>query len=152
SGAAWAKMALGDKARKLSSEAGRGLGEVAGKTKAGVVDIAKAGGESLREQLGDAAIKLRPAPREELAPPPSGLEQLLAREEAEAKAAATAAAAPDLPLVAGDAAIPAMAKPAPESAANGMEGDDRSPMAQPAKKPAVKAMAAQRPPQIEGTR
>src|SRR5690606_17752039 len=45
-----------------------------------------------------------------------------------------------------------MAKPAPESAANGMEGDDRSPMAQPAKKPAVKAMAAQRPPQIEGTR
>src|SRR3546814_984168 len=35
SGEAWEKMALGDKARKLSSEAGRGLGEVAGKTKAG---------------------------------------------------------------------------------------------------------------------
>ena len=50
-GEAWEKMALGDKARKLSSEAGRGLGEVAGKTRAGVVDIAKAGSESLREQL-----------------------------------------------------------------------------------------------------
>ncbi len=152
SGEAWEKMALGDKARKLSSDAGRGLGEVAGKTRAGVVDMAKASSESLREQLGDAATKLRPAPREELAPPPSGLEQLLAREEAEAKAAATATAAPDLPLFAGDAAIPAMAKPAPENAASMMEGDDRSPIAGPAKTSGgTKAMASQRSPQIKGT-
>jgi protein-disulfide isomerase len=152
SGEAWDKMALGDKARKLSSEAGRGLGEVAEKTKAGVVDIAKASGESLRDGIGDAASKLRPAPREELAPPPSGLEQLLAREEAEAKAAAVASAAPDLPLFAGDAAIPAVAKPAPAGAAYAMEGDDRSPVAQPPKKTAgAKAMASQRLPRIEGT-
>lgn len=151
-GEAWDKMALGDKARKLSSEAGRGLGEVAEKTKAGVVDIAKASGESLRDGIGDAASKLRPAPREELAPPPSGLEQLLAREEAEAKAAAVASAAPDLPLFAGDAAIPAVAKPAPAGAAYAMEGDDRSPVAQPPKKTAgAKAIASQRLPRIEGT-
>jgi len=151
-GEVWDKMALGDKARKLSSEAGRGLGEVAEKTKAGVVDIAKASGESLRDGIGDAASKLRPAPREELAPPPSGLEQLLAREEAEAKAAAVASAAPDLPLFAVDAAIPAVAKPAPAGAAYAMEGDDRSPAAQPPKKTAgAKAMASQRLPRIEGT-
>lgn len=152
SGELWEKMALGEKARKLSSEAGRGLGEVAGKTRAGVVDIARAGGESLRDGIGDAASKLRPAPREEPAPPPSGLEQLLAREEAEAKAAALASAAPDLPLFAGDAAIPAMAKPEPANAENRMDGDDRSPIAQPAKKPAgTKAMPAQRLPEIRGT-
>ena len=151
-GEAWDKMALGDKARKLSSEAGRGLGEVAEKTKAGVVDIAKASGESLRDGIGDAASKLRPAPREELAPPPSGLEQLLAREEAEAKAAAVASAAPDLPLFAGDAAIPAVARPAPAGGTNAMEGDDRSPVTQPPKKTAgAKAMASQRLPRIEGT-
>ncbi len=107
--------------RKLSSEAGRGIGEVAGKTRAGVVDIAKAGSESLREGIGDAASKLRPAPREELAPPPSGLEQLLAREEAAARASEHAA--PDLPLFAGDAAMVAAAKPAEATAA--MVGDDR---------------------------
>lgn len=147
SGEAWEKMALGDKVAKLSSEAGRGLGEVAGKTKAGVVDIAKAGGESLRDGIGDAASKLRPAPREELVPPPSGLEQLLAREEA-AAAQANAPAAPDLPLFAGDAAIPAIAKSA---AAHAMEGDDRSPIAQPAKKAATtKAMSAQSLPQVKG--
>lgn len=152
SGEAWDKMALGDKARKLSSEAGRGLGEVAGKTKAGVVDIAKASGESLRDGIGDAASKLLPAPREEPAPPPSGLEQLLAREKAEATAAAVANAAPDLPLFAGDAAIPAMAKPAPASATNAMQGDDRSPIAPPAEKTVgAKAMSAQRLPQIKGT-
>ena len=152
SGEAWDKMALGDKARKLSSEAGRGLGEVAEKTKAGVVDIAKASGESLRDGIGDAASKLRPAPREELPPPPSGLEQLLAREEAETKAAAAASAAPDLPLFAGDAAIPAVAKPAPAGTAYAMEGDDRSPATQPPKKTAsAKAMASQRLPRIEGT-
>ncbi len=152
SGEAWEKMALGDKVAKLSSEAGRGLGEVAGKTKAGVVDIAKASGESLRDGIGDAASKLRPAPREELAPPPSGLEQLLAREEAAAKAEATAAATPDLPLFAGDTAIPAMAKPATASAEPLAEGDDRSPIAGPVKKPAgAKAMSAQRLPQIKGT-
>jgi len=149
---AWDKMALGDKARKLSSEAGRGLGEVAEKTKAGVVDIAKASSESLRDGIGDAASKLRPAPREELAPPPSGLEQLLAREEAEAKAAAVASAAPDLPLFAGDAAIPAVARPAAAGGTNAMEGDDRSPVTQPPKKTAgAKAMASQRLPRIEGT-
>ncbi len=149
SGEAWEKMALGDKVAKLSSEAGRGLGEVAGKTKAGVVDIAKASGESLRDGIGDAASKLRPAPREELAPPPSGLEQLLAREEA-AAAQANAPAAPDLPLFAGDAAIPAVAKAAP--AASAMEGDDRSPIAPPVKKTAnAKAMPAQGLPQVKGT-
>ncbi|WP_447757730.1 DsbA family protein [Sphingopyxis fribergensis] len=148
SGEAWEKMALGDKARKLSSEAGRGIGEVAGKTKAGVVDIAKAGGESLREGIGDAASKLRPAAREELAPPPSGLEQLLAREEAAARASEHAA--PDLPLFAGDAAIAAAAKPAGATAA--MQGDDRSPIAPSAiKKPAgTKAMSAGRLPQVKG--
>ncbi|MBJ7501032.1 MAG: thioredoxin domain-containing protein [Sphingopyxis sp.] len=152
SGETWDRMALGDKARKLSSEAGRGLGEVAGKTKAGVVDIAKASGESIRDGIGDAASKLRPAPREELPPPPSGLEQLLAREEAEAKAAATAAAAPDLPLFAGDAAIPATARPAPASATAMAEGDDRSPIAAPAKRSTgARAMSAQRLPQIRGT-
>lgn len=147
-GDAWEKMALGDKARKLSSEAGRGIGEVAGKTKAGVVDIAKAGSESLREGIGDAASKLRPAPREELAPPPSGLEQLLAREEAAARASEHAA--PDLPLFAGDAAMVAAAKPAEATAA--MVGDDRSPIAPPAiKKPAgTKAMSAGRLPQVKG--
>lgn len=150
--AAWDRMALGDKARKLSSEAGRGLGEVAGKTRAGVVDIAKAGGDNLREQLGDAASKLRPAQREKPAPPPSGLEQLLAREESEAKAAATAATAPDLPLFAGDAAIPAMTKPAPADSARTIEADDRSPIAPPSKKAAhAKPMTAQRLPQVKGT-
>src|SRR3546814_9630223 len=44
-------------------------------------DLAKAGTESLREQIGEAATKLRPAPRANAGPPPSGLEQLLAREE-----------------------------------------------------------------------
>jgi protein-disulfide isomerase len=148
SGETWDKMALGEKARKLSSEAGRGLGEVAGKTKAGVVDIAKAGGESLREGLGDAASKLRPAPREELAPPPSGLEQLLAREEAAARASEHTA--PDLPLFAGDAAMAAAAGPGKTTGA--MEGDDRSPVARPAvKKPAgSKAMSAGRLPQVKG--
>ena len=145
SGAAWEKMALGDKVAKLSSEAGRGLGEVAGKTKAGVVDIAKASGESLRDGIGDAASKLRPAPRGELAPPPSGLEQLLAREEA-AAAQARASAAPDLPLFAGDSAIADAIKTTAAS-----EGDDRSPIVPPTvKKPVPKAMPAQRLPQVKG--
>ena len=145
SGEAWDKMALGDKVAKLSSEAGRGLGEVADKTRAGVVDIAKAGSESLRDSIGDAATKLRPAPREELTPPPSGLEQLLAREEAAAREAV--AGAPDLPLFASDAVSAAAAKPATADA------DDRSPIVQPtAKKPAAaKAMSAPRLPQVKGT-
>lgn len=145
SGEAWEKMALGEKVAKLSSEAGRGLGEVAGKTKAGVGSIAKAGSESIREQLGDAATKLRPAPREELVAPPSGLEQLLAREEAAARQAEPGA--PDLPLFAGDAAIAAANKPAAAT-----EGDDRSPIVPPAaKKPAAtKAMSAPRLPQVKG--
>ena len=147
SGEAWEKMALGEKVAKLSSEAGRGLGEVAGKTKTGVVDIAKASGESLRDGIGDAASKLRPAPREELAPPPSGLEQLLAREEAAAKAEATAAATPDLPLFAGNTAKPTVTSAGPVAG-----GDDRSPIAGAAKKPpSADAMSARRPPQIKGT-
>lgn len=148
SGAAWDKMALGDKARKLSSEAGRGIGEVAGKTRAGVGQIAKAGSESIREQLGGAATKLRPAPREEMMPPPSGLEQLLAREAAAARASEPAA--PDLPLFAGEAAIPAAVKPSATKTV--AEDDDRSPLIQPApKKPATaKAMPAPRLPQVKG--
>src|SRR3546814_11538483 len=56
-------------------------------------------------------------------------------------------------LFAGDAAIPAMAKPAPENTASMMAGADRSPIAGPAKKPEVtKAMSAGRPPEIKGTR
>src|SRR3546814_11873353 len=55
---------------RLSSEAGRGLGQ-----------IARAG----KDGIGEAATKLRPAPREEAAAPPSGLEQLLAREEVEVR-------------------------------------------------------------------
>lgn len=113
SGEAWDKMALGDKARKLSSEAGRGLGEVADKTKAGLGDIARAG----KDGIGEAASKLRSTPREEPAPPPSGLEQLLAREEEEA-AATTKPAAPDLPLFAGEPDLPlAPVKPAKTKAA-----------------------------------
>lgn len=145
-GEIWTKMALGDKARKLSSDAGRGLGEVAGKTRSGVADLAKASGESLRGQLGDAATKLRPAPREEPVPPPSGLEQLLAREDA--AAATKAPAAPDLPLFAGDAAIPVAAKPAPKTApktaGDTLDGDDRSPSVQATAKKATgeKTMAA----------
>lgn len=149
SGEAWDKMALGDKARKLSGDAGRGLGAVAGKTKAGVADIAKASSETFREQLGEAATKLRPAPREELAPPPSGLEQLLAREDAEARAQA----APDLPLFAGDAAIPPATKPGAKAdaraATHRMDGDDRSPL--PGKKAAsAKAKTAGRLPALKG--
>jgi len=141
SGEAWDKMALGDKVAKLSSEAGRGLGEVADKTRAGVVDIAKAGSESLRDSIGDAATKLRPAPREELTPPPSGLEQLLAREEASARQAVSGP--PDLPLFASDAAAE---KPSTT------EADDRSPIVLPAatKPSAAKAMSAPRLPQVKG--
>lgn len=105
SGAAWSNLALGDKARKLSNEAGRGLGEVAEKTRAGVGQIARSGSESIKGSLGDAATRLRPAPRGEDTPPPSGLEQLLAREEATAQHANPAAA--DLPLFAGDATLAA---------------------------------------------
>ena len=73
SAAAWDKMAIGDKVSRLSREAGRGLGEVADKAKAGIGNAARAGGETIRDGIGGAATKLRPAPREELAPPPSGL-------------------------------------------------------------------------------
>ncbi|SNS86036.1 thioredoxin domain-containing protein [Sphingopyxis indica] len=130
---AWDKLALGDKARKLSSEAGRGIGEVAGKAKAGIGQAAKAG----KDSLGEAAIKLRPAPGEEPAPPPSGLEQLLAREEAEARKAKPA---PDLPLF---AETPAMAEAEPRTTI--AEEDDRTPHPAPAAKPApprAKAMTA----------
>ena len=137
SGEAWEKMALGEKVSKLSSDAGRGLGEIAGKTRDGIGNAAKAGGESLRESIGEAATKLRPAAREDLAPPASGLEQLLAREEAEARTAEPAAT-PDLPLFAGEpveaaparTAKPARAKAAsatPPPSVSGPADDDRMP-------------------------
>lgn len=128
---AWEKLALPQKLSKLSSDAGRGIGEVAGKTKAGIGNAARAGTDSLRDSIGEAATKLRPTPREEPAPPPSGLEQLLAREEAEAHAAEPASATPDLPLFAGDPA--AATRPAPAS--------------KPAK---VKAASATPPPSVSG--
>jgi predicted DsbA family dithiol-disulfide isomerase len=113
---AWEKMALGKKVGKLSSDAQRGLGDVAGKVagKAGEAlgQAAKAG----KESLGEAATKLRPAPRTEAEPPASGLEQLLAREAQEeaAAVAVTKAAAPDLPLFASEPGIELAApKPAP---------------------------------------
>lgn len=145
SGEAWNRMALGDKVAKLSSDAGRGLGEVADKTRAGLGNVAKAGTESIRDSIGEAATKLRPAPREDAAPPPSGLEQLLAREEAEARTAGPAA--PDLPLFASEPAMapvpPAKAKAAPAA----IEADDRTPHVRPA---ASKAMAAPKLPQVRG--
>lgn len=134
---AWDKMALGEKVGRLSSGAQRGLGEVAGKAGDALGQAAKAG----KESLGEAATKLRPTPREEAAPPQSGLEQLLAREEAEAAASAPAAkpAAPDLPLFAGEPGIelaapkPAAAKPAkaasatPPPSISAPAADDRTP-------------------------
>ena len=156
SGEAWNKMALGEKVAKISSEAGRGLGEVADKTRAGIGQAAKAGTESLRGSIGEAATKLRPTPREEPAPPPSGLEQLLAREEAAARAAEPAAAvAPDLPLFASEPAL-ASAPPAKaeKAAPAATEADDRSPHVQSAaaaKPAASKPMTAQKLPQVRGT-
>ncbi|WP_194954305.1 DsbA family protein [Sphingopyxis solisilvae] len=150
SGAAWDRLALGDKARKLSSEAGRGLGEVAGKTKASVGQIARSGSESIKDSLGEAATRLRPAPRAEDVPPPSGLEQLLAREEAATQQASPASA--DLPLFAGDATLAAVPPRAELSAATPSgEGDDRSPLpvAKP-KRSAARAMAASPLPQLKG--
>lgn len=93
----WQKMALGDKVSKLGSDAGRGLSEMADKTKSGIGQVAKAGKDSLEETAG----KLRPAPREAeiMAPPPSGLDQLLAREDESKK---NAAMATDLPLFSAD--------------------------------------------------
>jgi protein-disulfide isomerase len=117
SGEAWDKLALGDKVSRLSSEAGRGLGEVADKAKAGLGNAAKAGGETIRDGIGGAATRLRPAPREEPPPPPSGLEQLLAREEADARMAEAPVAAPDLPLFAGEPIEAAAPRPAKSSRA-----------------------------------
>lgn len=141
SGQAWEKMALGDKVARLSSEAGRGIGEVADKAKAGIGQAAKAG----KDGLGEAATKLRPTPGAPPPPPPSGLEQLLAREEAEARASKPAA--PDLPLFAD---TPPPAESAPAFAA---VEDDRTPHVPPAPKaatpPRAKAMAAPPPQRIE---
>lgn len=96
-GGAWRKLALGDRLAKMSGGAGRGIGQ-----------IAKAG----KDGIGEATAKLRSAARAEPAPPPSGLEQLLAREERAAPVQA-APAAPDLPLFAGEPDVPlAPAKPA----------------------------------------
>nr|WP_246427084.1 thioredoxin domain-containing protein [Sphingopyxis panaciterrulae] len=146
SGKAWTKLALGDRVARLSSEAGRGLGEVADKTKAGLGQVARAG----KDGIGEAATKLRPAPREEAPPPPSGLDQLLAREEAEARAAKSAA--PDLPLFA-EAPPPATA-PAPEATPTIAQDDDRT--LHHAPPPAARAglrarsMATPAPQRIEG--
>ncbi len=140
-GEAWDKMALGDKVSKLSSDAGRGLGEVAGKTRAGIGHAARAGTESIRDSIGEAATKLRPAARQDLAPPPSGLDQLLAREEAAVGNADPGTATPDLPLFASEppataaltptpAAKPAKAKAAsatPPPSVSGPADDDRMP-------------------------
>ncbi len=133
----WNRMALGEKVGKLSGGAQRGLGEVAGKAGDALGQAAKAG----KESLGEAATRLRPTPREAAAPPPSGLEQLLAREQAEAAASAAAArpAAADLPLFAGEPGIelaaprPAAAKPAkaaraaPPPSISAPAADDRTP-------------------------
>lgn len=137
SSAAWDRLALGDKFAKLSSDAGRGLSGVADKTRAGVGTMAKAG----KDSIGEAATKLRPAPREAAVPPPSGLAQLLAREEAETRHGKPAT--PDLPLFAGDAAMTA--------AAPMRQDDDRSPLlpaAAPKKPASRKAMAADRLPRL----
>ena len=124
SGNAWQKLALGDKVARISSGAGRGIGQVA-----------RAG----KDGIGEATAKLRPAPRAEPAPPASGLEQLLAREEqdAPAQAAQAAPAATDLPLFASEPDVelapapPAKAAPAatiaPPPARSVPEGDERSP-------------------------
>ncbi len=148
SGEAWDKMALGDKVAKISSEAGRGIGEVAGKTKAGIGQVARAS----KDGIGDAANKLRPA-AEELAPPPSGLEQLLAREEAEARAA-DAQNAGDLPLFAGEAIPATLAETQAKAAAiAAVPDDDRTPHVTPPAKPKparTKAMTAGRLPQRQG--
>jgi len=146
SGETWDKMALGDKARKLSSEAGRGLGEVADKAKAGIESAARAGSESLRDGIEEAANRLRPAPREELAPPPSGLEQLLAREEAEARDAEIRSA-PDLPLFSGE---PATAPAPRQKSAAPTEGEETARTAPKPRAPRSKAMSSGRMPQISG--
>lgn len=96
----WEKMALADKVGKISTEAGRGLSDIADKTKTGLGQVAKAGKDSLSETAG----KLRPVPQDETPPPapPSGLEQLLAREEQEERNAADMKSASELPLFSDD--------------------------------------------------
>ncbi len=92
----WEKMALADKVGKMTSEAGRGLTDMADKTKQSLGQVARAS----KETIDETAEKLRPHPREEEAPPPplSGLEQLLAREEQEERKAAEAKSTAELPL------------------------------------------------------
>lgn len=141
SGQAWKTMALGDKVARISSEAGRGLGEAAGKTRAGIGHVARAG----KDGIGDAAAKLRPAPREEAAPPPSGLEQLLAREEAAARKAP--AAAPDLPLFADEPPIAAAAPPPQKAAPAAAPNNDRSADTNP---PTARPARAAPPPREKG--
>jgi protein-disulfide isomerase len=138
SGTIWRKMALGQKVAKLSTDAGRGLGEAAGKTRAGIGQVAGQVARAGREGIGDAAAKLRATPREEVPPPPSGLEQLLAREAAEAPKAAPAGA-PDLPLFAAD---PPVAAPHPSKAAPAaVLDDDRSPHVAPPAAPSPRTVA-----------
>ncbi|UKK82771.1 thioredoxin domain-containing protein [Sphingopyxis sp. BSN-002] len=152
SGEAWDKMALGEKVSKLSGDAGRGLGEIAGKTKNGLGNAAKAGSESLRDSIGEAATRLRPSPRPELTPPASGLEQLLAREEKAAETADLAAATPDLPLFASEPAAAPTARPpkakaasaTPPPSVSGPADDDRMPL-RPAPAPRAAATASALP-------
>ncbi|MDZ3830622.1 MAG: thioredoxin domain-containing protein [Sphingopyxis sp.] len=148
-GRAWQKMALGDRVTRLSNEAGRGLGHAADKTRAGLEQAAR----DARDGLGEAATRLRPAPREEAPPPPSGLEQLLAREAAEAREAEIASA-PDLPLFASEppATISAAAPqhPSAEGAVPPTAGATSKPAG--GKGGSAKAMTAQRLPRIEGAR
>lgn len=141
SGAAWSRLALGDRMARLSSGAGKGLEEVASRTRSGIGQVAKAG----KDSVSDAASKLRPASHEDMSPPPSGLEQLLAREEAET--ARTRASAPDLPLFAGEVAAEAIAEQNP------VAEDDRTPHLPPARPRAparTKAMSAAAAPGISG--
>ncbi|MCC2601191.1 DsbA family protein [Sphingopyxis yananensis] len=101
----WEKMALADKVGNIASEAGRGLTDMADKTKQSLGQVARAG----KETLEDTAEKLRPQRSEEEAPTPplSGLEQLLAREEQEERKAADAKSTAELPLFSEDQPRPA---------------------------------------------
>ncbi|WP_052071858.1 DsbA family protein [Sphingopyxis sp. MWB1] len=110
----WTRMALPEHVARLSEKAGVKIGSAAEKTRSGLGQVAR----DAREGLGEAATKLRPAAPEEPVPPPSGLEQLLAREAAEAREAELARA-PDLPLFASD--LPPAAPATPATPAGGAE-------------------------------
>ncbi|MBL0769243.1 thioredoxin domain-containing protein [Sphingopyxis sp. DHUNG17] len=129
----WRKLDLGSRITQASAAMGRGVGQAAEKARTGIGEVARSG----KEGLGEAAARMRPAPRSEPdGPPPSGLEQLLAREEKAAKTAATKASAPDLPLFAGEPDLPLAPTPPPRAKAaeasaapsiSASAPDDRSP-------------------------